>query len=285
MNKNYHYLLSIILVISFFSCTIKENLTTITTTIHPFKLIIQELTGPDYPVHNLMPASASPHTFRLRPSDLRNMKNTQILFSAGKNLDNWVADLQVKNKIELNKIIPDEYLQKFSEDQSVDPHFWTDPLTVSAMLLALGEILIKHTSIDSNRIRANVASFSDKLAALNTEIAVLTEPHQNTAVVLSHPFFRYYLLRYGFKIAGIIEHHPGHHPTAKSVEIMIRNLLSKNVKLILTHPAHADDIADLLSESASIPVCKLDPMGMNPQINSYRELILFNTKLILENLN
>ena len=285
MTKCNHRLLIIILVLSIYSCTKKENSTTITTTIHPFKLIIQEITGPDYPVHNLMPASASPHTFRLRPSDLRNLEYTRILFSGGQNLDNWASNLPVKKNIKLTSIIADKYLQKFTDDHSLDPHFWTDPLAVRAMLPKLGKILIKHTSIDSNRIRANISSFSDDLAELNAEIAVLTEPHQNTAVVLSHPFFRYYLLRYGFKIAGIIEHHPGHHPTAKSVEKMIQNLMSKNVKLILTHPAHADDIADLLSESANIPVCKLDPMGKNPQINSYRELILFNTKLILENLN
>jgi zinc transport system substrate-binding protein len=207
------------------------------------------------------------------------------LFSGGKNLDNWAVDLQVKNKIELITIIPDEYLQKFADDHSIDPHFWTDPLAVRAMLPRLGEILNKYTSIDSGQIRANISSFSDQLVKLNNEIAVLTEPHQHTAVVLSHPFFRYYLLRYGFEIAGIIEHHPGHQPTAKSVEKMIRNLLSKNVKLILTHPAHADDIARLLSESANIPICGLDPMGMDLRVNSYPELIRFNTKKILESLN
>lgn len=284
MNKNYHHILLIILLLSIFSCTKKENISAITTTIHPFKLIIQEIIGPDHPVHNLMPASASPHTFRLRPSDLRNLENAHILFSGGKNLDNWATGLQVENNIELTKLIPKEYLHKF-DDKSVDPHFWTDPLAVRAMLTALGEVLIKHISVDSSLIRANIASFSADLAELNKEIVALTEQHQNTAVVLSHPFFRYYLLRYGFKIAGIIEHHPGHHSTAKSVEKMIRNFLSKNVKLILTHPAHTDDIAGLLSESAAIPVCKLDPMGKNLRINSYRELILSNTKLILENLN
>jgi zinc transport system substrate-binding protein len=285
MKKIYYHLLVIFLGLCISSCAKYDNSTTITTTIQPFKLIIQEITGPEYTIHNLMPASASPHTFRLRPSDLRNMENTQILFSGGKNLDNWAADLQVKNKIELNQIIPDGYLQRFADDHSLDPHFWTDPLAVRAMLPKLGELLIKHSSIDSNRIRANISSFSHDLAELNNEIAVLTGPHKQTPVVLSHPFFRYYLLRYGFKIAGIIEHHPGHQPTAKSVEEMIRNLLSKNVKLILTHPAHADDIADLLSEAANIPVCQLDPVGKNPQIDSYHELILFNTKLIVENLN
>ncbi len=160
-----------------------------------------------------------------------------------------------------------------------------DPLAVQALLPRLTDYLIKFTTLDPNELKINMDRFSFDLSDLHREIETKTMPHKGTGVILSHPFFNYYLKRYGFRIVGIIEKLPGQHPTPKSLQKMIDNLINNDVKIILTHPAHADDIAGLISESAGIPVCEMDPMGMNKQIKTYQDLIRFNTKLLLESLN
>lgn len=284
MLKNTNLIVAFLIILLFIvSCTDNTNRTEITTTIFPFRLIIERITSPDKTVHNLMPASASPHNFRLKPSDLLIIEQAEILFMAGKNLDSWANDLPVKKSINMLSLIPTDSLIYFEPEGKVaDPHFWTDPLTVRSLLPALRDSLIRLTSIDHQKIKANTDKFSSDLLQLHDSISTQLIPFYGTVVVLSHPFFSYYLKRYGFEVAHIIEKFPGHHPGPRAIENIIRELKFKNVRIILTHPSHSDDIAKLISETTDIPVCQLDPLGGHDEIRTYKDMIRFNTNKLTE---
>jgi len=284
MLKNTKLIVIILIILLFIvSCANNTNRAKITTTIFPFRLIIEKITGLGNTVHNLMPASASPHTFRLKPSDFRIVEQAGILFMGGKNLDIWANDLPFRKSINMLSLIPSDSLLYFKPDGKVaDPHFWTDPLTVRALLPALRDSLIRFTSIDHQKIKSNTDNFSNDLLQLHNSISMQLKPFHGTVVVLSHPFFSYYLQRYGFEVAHIIEKHPGHHPGPRAVENIIRKLKLKNVRIILTHPSHSDDIAKLISETTDIPVCQLDPLGGHKQIQTYQDMIRYNTNKLTE---
>ncbi len=265
------------------SCGKDNKSVDIATTIYPFRQIIEKVTGPDNTVHNLMPASASPHTFRLKPSDFRIVEQAEILFMGGKNLDSWANDLPFKKSINMLSLIPPDSILYFEPDGKVaDPHFWTDPLIVRALLPALRDSLIRFTSINHQKIKENTDKFSSDLLQLHNSISRQLIPYHGTVVVLSHPFFSYYLQRYGFEVAHIIVKHPGHHPGPRAVENIIRELKLKNVSIILTHPSHSDDIAKLISEATEIPVCQLDPLGGRKEIRTYQDMIRYNTNKLTE---
>jgi zinc transport system substrate-binding protein len=278
--------ISLFVFLSSWACEKPPSQTELVTTINPFKQIIQPLLGDDLKIQALMPPGASPHTFQLKPSQIKLVERAGILFTGHANLDRWADDLPAQKKIELIPLIPEQDVLYFDDTKTeADPHFWTDPLTVHDMLPVLKDSLLKYTSMNIRHLEENTGKFSAELLSLHDEIAGRLASFQGNAVVLSHPFFYYYLKRYGFKIAAIIELHPGKHPTPKSVEKMIESMIKNNVKIILTHPAHSDDVARLLSESTGIPVCKMDPLGSSPHIKTYQDLIRFNTDKLLETLN
>ena len=132
------------------------------TTIYPFFDIVRSIVGDRGVVYNILPSGASPHTYQLRPSDMRHVETATAMIMGGPGLDDWAYKLPNTNRIELLDLVPDSLILTFeafheetrvkdsvSTDEhahhhhegDIDPHFWTDPLTVRGILPNLTEIL------------------------------------------------------------------------------------------------------------------------------------------------
>ncbi len=274
------------------------------TTIHPFKAILEEVVGDRGEVYGILPPGTSPHTYELRPSDVRAVEVADALFYGSTSLDAWVLKFQNKKQIELIQLIPSDALIYFQEKDSdhvshiqqdhaeeatdhrhsagVDPHFWTDPLTVKAMLPALVEKLCTLDPAACEQFQSNSNKFSRQLDSLHIELAAMLAPFQGSNVIISHPFFQYFFKRYGINLIGVVEAIPGKEPTPKQIKGYIEQVRQKHVKAIFDHIQLPDRAAKLVAEASGLKICHLDPLGGVAGRQSYDELLLYNAKLILE---
>lgn len=296
MKKCFYLILLIFVFIS--GCNKNESNKEIVTTIYPFKAIIQEIVGDKYQVKSLLPAGADPHTYEILPSDFKSIQNSKLFFYGSLKLDGWASKLNVKNKIELLSFIPEEYLieltvhdhhgeQTNDEDENfgVDPHFWTDPNVVNAML---PNLVIELSKIDpeyANLFKTNAETFSQKLSGLDKQIKNETNSIKFRNVFTAHPFYSYFFNRYGFKLIGSLEVAPGSQPTAKDIKNLLDLVKKENVKAIFTHKQHSDKPAKVLAESSGINVFELDPIGGVEGRKTYQEIILYNLQIIKKALN
>jgi zinc transport system substrate-binding protein len=157
-------------------------------TIHPLAAILQEVIGSRGKVSEVLPPGASPHTFEPRPSDVESASVALALFYAGPALDGWAATLPARQKVELLPLIPRANLLPYVADPdepaaggegsqgSFDPHFWTDPLTVKAMLPGLVERLCELDPGSGGAYRRNAASFAARLEELDRQVAEILAP-------------------------------------------------------------------------------------------------------------
>jgi len=169
-----------------------------------------------------------------------------------------------------------------NENVGIDPHFWTDPLLVK---LLLPQITAKLCSIDTDGCiiyEANAEAFSKELESIYNEINKNLMQVKKRTVILSHPFFQYFLKRFKFTLAGIIEPIPGKEPTPKELKELIDIAIKNNVESIFTHIQLPDNAAHLLSESTGIKVYTLDPVGGVEGRQSYEEILKYNTDIILK---
>ena len=275
-----------------FGCTKTENKNEIVTTIYPFKAILQEIVGDRFEVKSILPAGADPHTYEMIPSDFQSIQNSKAFFFGAMKLDGWASKLDVKNKIELIKIVPKNFLielkvrhhhdSEIEEDENfgIDPHFWTDPNTVKAMLQNLVSELIKIDPQGERTFKSNAETFTKKLSDLDLQIKKEIENIKYKNVFTAHPFYSYFLERYGFKVAGSLEIAPGSQPTAKDIKNLIELVKKENVKAIFTHIQHSDKPAKVLAESSSINEFELDPIGGVKGRMNYQEIILHNLSVI-----
>ena len=253
------------------------------TTIHPFQQILQPLLGEYAHISKIVPPGASPHTFSLKPSDLKLTESALALFVGHEHLDRWAYEIPGVERIELMSFIPAKFLKYFDHGQDdLDPHFWTDPLVIRSMLPGLAEKLVKLQPKDSVHFYQNLNEFMTVLDQLDLEVEQRLAPVSGAAVVLSHPSFRYYLLRYNFQIVDIIEPHPGSDPTPRAIQEKIELYKRQSVRLIITQVAHSDQTARLISEATGIPLVRIDPLGGTKGELTYREIILSATDKIAE---
>lgn len=282
-----------LLIIIFFSFTfcVKAQSQFITT-IYPFKMIIAEVLGNSDNIEQILPPGASPHTYELKPSELKKIEKAKAVFYGDYNLDGWILKLENVNLISLIDLLPDQnklkiksyYGGKMGKAIGVDPHFWTDPLTVKAMLPNLVDTLCALNPGACKVYKENSLRFSNQLDNLAKIIQEAFSKIQNREVMLTHPFFQYFLNEFDFKLIGIIETNPGIEPTPRELKEIIEQARKSHLKLILTNPQISDRPARLVAEATGAKICELDPIGGVIGRETYEDLLLYNTEILLGDL-
>lgn len=273
------------------------------TTIHPLKVVIQEIVGERAKVHGILPPGASPHTYELRPSDAKIIETARAIFYGADNLDAWVLKFPNANQIELITLVEPSALIYFDgakderrtaahhehptaaghdHSSGVDPHFWTDPLTVKSLLPGLVQKLSVLDPAGALVFEANAERFSRQLDSLHRQLTAMLAPIAGSNVMISHPFFQYFFKRYNIHLVGVVEAIPGKEPTPRQLKGYIEQVKQQRVKAIFDHLQLPDRAAKLVAEAAGIKIYQLDPLGGVAGRQSYEELMLYNARLILE---
>jgi zinc transport system substrate-binding protein len=272
-------------------------------TIHPLQQIVKELLGQNAVVHDLLPAGASPHTYEPSPGDVNRIESAVLLFFVGPNLDDWVKKFPARATIKVIDLIPadsliyfenfpaanhpaavrpaDESNQVHGHHRGIDPHFWTDPLLVKVLAVNLADSLAKLYPAQGQVIGENLQRFSAQLIELDFKIRESLKSFRGKTVVQAHPLFNYYLHRYGLKSGGVVEINPGVDPTARQIKKMIDQIQRENIAAIFTQPQLPDRAARLIAETTGVPIVELDPLGGKPMRQTYAEILLYNTKLVI----
>lgn len=267
------------------ACSNQKEKSELVTTIYPFKAIIQEIVGNDVQVKSLLPSGADPHTYEMLPSDFKVIQNAKAFFYGAESLDGWAAKMESSNKIELLSLVPKDFLidikvphldDGHSHSYGTDPHFWTDPLAVKALLPALVKELAKVFPKLEDRFRTNEKMFSEKLDSLNFIISKQVKDLKFKTVFTSHPFYSYFFERYGFIVAGSLEITPGYQATPKDLKELISLVKTEGVKAIFFNKQHSDKTATVLAEATGINLYELDPIGGTEKSMSYDQIINLN---------
>jgi zinc transport system substrate-binding protein len=205
-------------------------------------------------------------------------------------LDNWAYRFHHPSRIELIPLIPKEnllYLEvKFGKHKGktagIDPHFWTDPLTVKMLIPELVKRLYQLDSNGCDIYEKNSQIFINQLDSLYQMIKEKLAVIENKSILLAHPFFQYYLKRFDFDLVGIIEIAEGTEPTPRELKEIIEIARDRKVKAIFTQKQHSDRAARIVAESTGTKVYELDPLGGVLDRKTYQEILLYNTQIILE---
>ncbi|HPI19950.1 MAG TPA: metal ABC transporter substrate-binding protein [Candidatus Kapabacteria bacterium] len=265
------------------------------TTNFPTQYILEHIVGTKGKVINIVPQGASPHTYSPKPTDISRVQVSNCLFYVSPLLDAWAEKLPAKSFIKIIDFVPKENLLYYDEDLNsghthseecehnsgdIDPHFWTDPLSVKAMLPKLVDTICALDPENSNSYRVNAAAFEKRLDLLNRQIEVMLKDVVGENVLLFHPSFRYMLKRYNLNYAGAIELSPGKEASPRYLANLIEKIKKSGTKAIFSEPQLPDKPAKVISEATGLNIFILDPNGGIEGRNSYWDLILYNARTL-----
>jgi zinc transport system substrate-binding protein len=261
------------------------------TTIHPLYAILQELVATRAEVHRLVPPGASPHTFSLKPSDARLAQTATALFYVDEHLDGWATKVSSGKHVQVFPFVPERYhhaaphAHTHTEAHQANPHFWSNPMAVAAILPTLTEKLTELDPDGKEIYHENAARFLSELRNLDEEILSKFEDLEDRSLILFHPSWDYFLNHYGISTAAMIESAPGKEATPRHLKSLIALATEKNVHAILTETQLPRAPAELIAEETGLPLYEIDPLGGVPGRETYAELIRYNTSIIRESLD
>jgi manganese/zinc/iron transport system substrate-binding protein len=176
--------------------------------------LVQNVGGDLVRVHTLMGQGVDPHLYKATPSDVRHLKEADIVFYNGLHLEGRMTDLlenlaerkpvhEVIERIEATS--PDRLRQAAGFAGNYDPHIWFDVDLWADCAIAVADDLAAVDPANATKYRENAAAYRQRLARLRDESAArLAEiPKDQRVLVTAHDAFGYFGRAFGLEVLGM----------------------------------------------------------------------------------
>jgi len=223
--------------------------------------VVGELVGDQAEVMTLMPPDADPHSFEISAQEAGRILGAQLLVSNGLGLEEGLAQHLETAADEGVRIVEAGSLVDVLETLSgaSDPHFWTDPVQMVAVVDGVTEALLDEVpSLDTDAVRANAASYTAELDALDAEMteAFAAIPEQHRKLVTNHHVFGYLAARYDFDVIGAVI--PSGTtlaaPSASDLDELSTAIGEAGVRTIFADSSQPDRLVQVLADEADVDV-------------------------------
>ena len=235
--------------------------------IKPLQLIVAEVAadaGVALRTETLLPASATPHNYQLRPSERRRIAEADLLVWVGPHLERFLvkpvslrergAVLTVENVNTLTFVNPDKddgdghgSGDHAHHQHSVDPHIWLDPAAAieiaQAAVVELRDLDPEH----SDAYMSGLQVFIARVEALDSEIGQVFSgiSHRSRFAVL-HDGYSYFERRYGLAHSAAFAVSPDRSPGARHLVAMHDLMAHGGISCVIREPQYQPQWLDHL---------------------------------------
>ena len=179
---------------------------------------VQDLVGDAFTVTSAIPNGLDVHEWEPSAKDIEALTRANLIVQNGLGLEGGmgkaldqahqagVGFFTASDHIPVRHVGTGEGIPSGDPDQAVgaqDPHLWTDPLAVKAVVDALAVDLKQRFGVD---LSTRCADLDGRLTALNAEIQAKLDalPANRRRLVTGHESLGYFAQRYGFKLVGAV---------------------------------------------------------------------------------
>jgi zinc transport system substrate-binding protein len=236
----------------------------------------------------LVSGAASPHTYSLRPSDMRTIEAANLVFWIGPGFEVFLsqalsathgtvvtlADAPGVTRLRARAGgLWDSSIQ--AKNAGDDPHMWLDVGNAQAMARAMAEALTAADPANAVRYEANVRALTADLYALDIELRGALTPLRAKPFIVFHDATRYFEDRYGLASAGAVTVGPERPPGARRVDALRARLAQGDIACLFTEPQFEPKLVATLIGRSRVKTGVLDPegTGLTPGPGLYFDLM------------
>lgn len=250
----------------------------IIVTIQPLKYLVEQITGDDFRVDVLVPASASPETFEPTPKQFIALNEAKLVFSTGlidfesaltHRMHNQSSLVDLSRGIELiegscshnhDHHSHHSHAHEGHHHHGIDPHIWTSPKELKAMARNAYEAIIAEWP-DSTKYTDAYNALIHSLNELDIECANLCEASEAEAFVIYHPALTYFARAYGLEQIAI--ENDGKEPSAKHIAHIIDEAKAKGVKCLLYQSQYPRSAVEIIAKDMGVECREINPLEEN----------------------
>ncbi len=168
--------------------------------------LLRELAGKGVRVETVVPATADVHDLELRPSQVRALRDADLVLRPGRENDAWAQEALGQ--------VDGEQVDVADGLPGTQRHWWMDPTFAARAATRMAKAL---DEVDPNGAAARATALkalTDELATLDTDTrrCLATVPAAKRRIVTDHDAAGAYAERYGLTVVGTIS--PGSEPEA-----------------------------------------------------------------------
>jgi zinc transport system substrate-binding protein len=274
----------------------------VAVTIPPLHSLVQMVLGETGTAELLIKGNKSPHGYQLKPSQIRSLRSSQLIFWVGPGLEGFMLrafrdiDLQEKSVelIELDTLIThpvrvagvweeerkdqhegEGHKEEGHDEDGIDHHYWLDPINAQKTIQHVAKKLSEIDPDNAPIYAANAKAAVKELALLHSNIAQQLTPHLQKPYILFHDAFQYFEARYKLNAQGSLLLRPNDSASAKQLGNIRQKITTDNAKCIFREPQFSVKLTRTAAEGTKAKQQTLDPLGMNiaPGSNLYFELM------------
>jgi zinc transport system substrate-binding protein len=280
----------------------------VVATIKPVhSLVAQVMQGIGSPTL-LIRGAVSPHTIVLRPSDARALRQADVIFWIGDDLETFMpkaldARRGRQGAVKLSTVMGIRLLksrtggawdaddhdahdgkEEHADNEGKDHenhagehnlHLWLDPINAKAMVRAIAAALIKADAGNAVRYRANADAVSARLDALDSDLRASLAAVRTAPFVVFHDAYHYFERRYGLNAVGSVTLSPEIRPGAKRLHEIRAKLIRSKATCVFSEPQFETKLVATVVRGTGARTGLLDPLGagLTADINAYERLI------------
>ncbi|MBT7437623.1 MAG: zinc ABC transporter solute-binding protein [Cellvibrionales bacterium] len=299
----------LIIIISFIiNPVFASQNSSIASSIRPIAMLLTAVTGDETSVNILLPGNMSPHNYRLRFSDIKLIKESDLFFWIGPNLESGISkavkthgttniiklmdidDLSWPKTTgelghshsNLNHGHDNEHESYEGVKDNRDHHIWLSPQNAVAIVATINDLLGKKFPDKKEFFEKNTNNFEASLKSLNITIRERLEEIKHKGFLVAHDGYRHFVDFYDLNQLGIVDLTDDISPSAKHKGNL--NKLIDKTSCIFTDPQHTSKVANQLAKKFNIKSRELDLMGHNIPLgkNSYIDFLSKLSETVVE---
>ncbi|MGE3320109.1 MAG: zinc ABC transporter substrate-binding protein [Candidatus Berkiella sp.] len=237
----------------------------------------------------LLPDGASPHTFSLKPSTLKTLKEADLIVWVGPSLETFMVKplsslnpaygvIEIQSLQDLLKLplregrewqhSDPEDSHEHEHDHShdgFDPHVWLSNANAQAIVKATEQRLSKHDPEHAKQYQSNAQKTLKQLQALKKTLQAELAPVQSEPFLVYHDGYQYFENDYDLKAVGTMVLNP-HIPLSAHGLAQIKELINTHgIKCVFKETEFNEHVIQKSLGDLPIRIQELDPLGVHIQ--------------------
>ncbi len=276
-----------------------ETLPRVVVTLKPIHsltaFIMQGVAEPEL----LVQGGQSPHSFSLRPSDMRKLHQAQLVVWVGPDVESALSTLFNSGRLESEVVqlteLPDIHWlsprrqemwearknHQHSSDHAhaheaeIDSHIWLSPRIASQIARQLTELLAELDQAHARQYRDNGERLQQRLQRLDRELDAQLNPVKGVPYIVFHDAYHYLEDRYGLNAVGSVSINPERQPGAHHVHELRTKISHLQARCVFSEPQFRPKLVETLVEGTQAGIGQLDPLGsdLEPGPEAYFQLM------------
>jgi len=236
----------------------------------PLAAFAERVGGDRVRVQTLVGPGQNPHSFEPTARQIEQLTSAELFWRVGMPFEEaWIARLRSQNSglnildaragLQLPPASARAAASPYPHDDGHDPHVWTSPMLVRAMVPRLADALAALDPAGAAVYHANAAAYVAELEALDAELRQALAPLRDRRFLVYHPAWGEFAATYGLEQIPI--ERDGKEPGARSLAGLATLAREAGIRAIVVQPQSSPRSAQVLAREIGARIVTVDPLA------------------------